>query len=158
VLLLTSRGHLPGPAQGPHEWATARFDGHDWVFRPFTTSDHNYDHGFLDVEPNGLWRVIAPTGPGAQPFGTGGQMVLWTSPDQGASWTKVKELTHDPERNHTYARRPLNAQPDFYALWADGNAREKSESNLYFTDRDGTHVWRLPAQMTGDTVAPEVVE
>jgi hypothetical protein len=41
---------------------------------------------------------------------------------------------------------------------ADGNARKKSESRLYFTDRDGTHVWRLPTTMTGDTAKPEIVE
>ncbi|MHC5537003.1 BNR-4 repeat-containing protein, partial [Singulisphaera rosea] len=125
---------------------------------PFTTSDHNYDHGSLFIEPDGLWRIIAPTDPGPQPFGTGGAMVMWTSPDEGASWTPTRRLTNDPKRNHSYARRPLNAHPDFYALWADGNAREKSDSNLYFTDKPGTHVWRLPAKVAGDSTTPELVD
>ncbi len=157
VLYLTSKGHLPGPEQGPHEWHTARWDGREWVVRPFTTSDHNYDHGSLSIEPDGLWRVIAPTEPGPQPFGTGGDMVMWTSADQGASWTRVKQLTADPVRNHTYARRPLNAHPDFYAIWADGDARERSESSVYFTDRLGARVRRLPIQMTAEHQAPEEV-
>ena len=65
-------------------------------------------------------------------------------------------LTRDSRFNHTYARRPVNAHPDFYAFWADGNTLGLSESNLYFTDRDGTHVWRLPTTMASDFAEPEV--
>ncbi|WP_165074345.1 BNR-4 repeat-containing protein [Paludisphaera rhizosphaerae] len=158
ILYLTSQGYEPGPKNGPHQWRTTRWDGREWIDRPFTTSDHNYDHGPLYIEKDGIWRVIAPTEPGPQPFGTGGDMVLWTSADQGATWTRVKQLTHDKTRNHTYAKRPVNAHPDFYAFWADGDARKKSESSLYFTDRLGTKVRRLPIKMTGDAQVPEDVE
>ncbi len=158
VLFLTSKGHQPGPQNGPHAWHTARWDGREWVVRPFTTSDHNYDHGPLHIEPDGTWRVIAPTEPGPQPFGTGGDLVMWTSPDQGATWTRVKQLTADKARNHTYVKRPVNAHADFYAIWADGDARVKSESNLYFTDRLGTRVRRLPVAMRADVQVPEAVE
>ncbi|WP_337177614.1 BNR-4 repeat-containing protein [Paludisphaera sp.] len=158
ILYLTSKGHQPGPQNGPYEWHTARWDGGEWVVRAFTTSDHNYDHGPLYIEPDGAWRVIAPTEPGPQPFGTGGDLVMWTSADQGATWDRVKQLTADKARNHTYVKRPLNAHPDFYALWADGDAREKSESSLYFTDRLGTKVRRLPVTMTADAQVPETVE
>ena len=82
-------------------------------------------------------------------------MVMWTSHDQGASWTRHKVLTRQSRFNHTYARRPLNAHPDFYALWADGHGREPSESNLYFTDRDGSHTWRLPPRMKDSATRPE---
>ena len=34
-------------------------------------------------------------------------MVMWTSTDQGHTWTKQKQLTHDNERNHSFARQPL---------------------------------------------------
>jgi hypothetical protein len=158
VLFLTSSGHQPGPKAGPHQWHTARWTGTAWEFRPFTTSDHNYDHGSLHVEPDGTWRVVAPTDPGPQPFGTGGEMVMWVSPDRGATWARVKALTANSPRNHTYARRPLDAHPDFYALWADGDARRPSESHLYFTDKAGSKVWRLPAAMTADAERPGPVE
>lgn len=158
ILYLTSKGHLPGPANGPREWFTARWDGESWRIRPFATSDHNYDHGSLSIEPGGSWRIIAPTEPGPQPFGTGGEMVMWVSDDAGESWTKRKQLTSNSPRNHTYARRPLHAYPNFYALWADGDARAKSESSLYFTDRDGTRVWRLPTVMVGDSERPIPIE
>ena len=46
--------------------------------------------------------------------------------------------------------------PQFYALWADGNPLERSESRLYFTDRDGNHVWRLPAHMAEEFAKPDV--
>lgn len=156
ILFLTSKGYNSGPAAGPRAWHTARWTGTDWEFRPFTTSDHNYDHGSLYIEDDGTWRVIAPTEPGPQAFGTGGEMVLWTSKDQGATWVKVKQLTRDSTRNHNYARRPLHAHPDFYALWADGDAFGPSESCLYFTNQTGEMVWRLPARMKEEFAKPEV--
>jgi hypothetical protein len=156
ILYLTSKSHAPGPAAGEREWFTARWTGDRWERRPFTTSDHNYDYGPLYIE-DGQWRVIAPTEPGPQPWTTGGEMVLWTSRDDGATWQKVKQLTRDSQFNHTYARRPVNAHPQFYAVWADGNPRAPSESRLYFTDRDGSHVWRLPEKMEAEIAKPEVV-
>jgi hypothetical protein len=156
ILFLTSKGFEPGPENGPREWQTLRWTGKDWVRRPFTTSGNNYDHGSLYIEPDGTWRVIAPTELGAQPYNPGGNMVMWTSSDEGQTWKKVKQLTHDTQRNHTFARRPLNAHPEFYAFWADGNGREPSESCLYFTNQRGDHVWRLPAKMDGDRAKPEI--
>jgi hypothetical protein len=156
VLYLTSRGFNPGPQSGPFQWHTARWSGKAWEFRPFTTSDHNYDHGSLFIEPDGTWRVIAPTAPGPQPWGTGGDMVMWTSRDQGATWQIVKTLTHDSRYNHTYARKPVNAAPEFYTLWADGSPLEPTPSSLYFSTQDG-RVFRLPARMTGATASPELI-
>jgi len=158
ILFLTSKGFEPGPANGPRLWQTIRWTGSEWVRRPFTTSGNNYDHGSLYIEPDGTWRVIAPTELGPQPYNPGGEMVLWTSTNQGQTWTRVKQLTHNSPRNHTYARRPVNAQPDFYTLWADGHGRQPSESYLYFTNPRGDHVWRLPAKMTGDFAKPTIVE
>ncbi len=155
IMFLTSKGFEPGPENGPREWKTARWTGKDWVIRPFTTSGNNYDHGSLYIEPDGTWRVIAPTDLGPQPYNPGGEMVMWTSLDQGATWKRVRQLTRNSPRNHTYARRPVNAHPDFYALWADGNARQPSESCLYFTNQHGDHVWRLPPTMTADSAKPE---
>ena len=155
ILYLTSKGYEAGPKNDPRQWNTARWTGRHWEIRPFTRSDHNYDFGPLYIEPDGTWRVIAPTEPGPQPYGTGGEMVMWTSPDQGRTWTRAKPLTRGSARNHTYARQPVDAQPDFYALWADGDARKPSESALYFTDKAGSHVWRLPALMPEKFARPE---
>lgn len=156
ILFLTSKGFEPGPANGPRVWKTARWENGGWDMRELTTSLNNYDHGSLYVEPGGVWRVIAPTEAGPQPYNPGGEMVMWTSGDQGKSWHRLKQLTRDSKRNHTYARRPLNAHPAFYALWADGNPRVPSESFLYFTSQAGDHVWRLPAEMTTEFARPEV--
>ena len=157
ILYLTTLGYESGPANGPRTWHTARWTGSDWDIRTVTTSDHNYDFGSLYLEPDGTWRLIAPTDPGPQPFGTGGEVVMWTSSNQGASWERLKTLTQDSVFNHTYVRRPVNAHPDFYDLWADGHAREPSPSRLYFTDREGSHVWRLPEVISGERAQPEVV-
>lgn len=42
------------------------------------------------------------------------------------------------------------------ALWADGDTNEPSPSRLYFTNKVGDHVWRLPERMDGATAKPEV--
>ena len=154
ILYLTAKGWESGPKHGMRQWWTARWTGKQWEIRAAMQSDHNYDFGSLDIEHDGAWRLIAPTEPGPQPWCTGGDMVLWTSPDQGRNWTRVKQLTRDPARNHTYARKPVNAHPAFYALWADGDAKKPSDSDLYFTDRQGKRVWRLPRVMKHDLEKP----
>lgn len=157
ILFMTSKGWQPGPRNDPRIWWTARWTGSAWEIREVCRSDHNYDFGSLYLEPGGLWRLIAPTDPGPQPYGTGGEMVMWISRDRGASWQRLRTLTRNSPRNHSYARKPVNPHPDFYALWADGDTRQPSECRLYFTNRDGTAVWRLPARMTGEFARPERV-
>jgi BNR repeat-containing family member len=156
ILYLTSKGFNPGAASGPFQWHTARWDGRAWVFRASVTSDHNYDHGSLYIEADGTWRIIAPTDAGPQPWGTGGEMVMWTSRDAGQTWERARQLTQGSRYNHTYARKPVGAHPDFYALWADGSPLEPTPSSLYFTTKEG-RVFRLPTMMTGATAKPEPV-
>jgi hypothetical protein len=54
-------------------------------------------------------------------------------------------------------RRPVDAHPDFYAYWSDGNPDRFSECHLYFTNYAGDRMWRLPYTMSGDSAAPEEV-
>lgn len=157
LLYLTSEDWHPGPTGDPRTWTIARHQQGAWEINELFTSDHNYDHGSLYIEPGGVWRIIAPTADGPQPWGTGGDMVLWTSRDDGQSWQEEFQLTHGSQFNHSYARRPVNAHDDFYALWADGNPLEVSESRFYYADRTGTGVWQLPWTMEGDFAAPELV-
>lgn len=156
ILYLTSGGWESGPKNDPRTWQTARWTGSEWDIQGTITSDNNYDSGSLYIERDDLWRIIGPTQPGPQAYNTGGEVAIWTSSDQGKSWTMQKQLTQASEFNHTYCRKPLNAHADFYAIWADGHAREKSPSQLYFTNRQGDHVWRLPAKMSGEFAQPEI--
>jgi hypothetical protein len=66
-------------------------------------------------------------------------------------------VTHDSPMNHNYVRRPVDAHPDFYAYWADGDPDKFSPSRLYFCNRAGDRVWRLPYDMSGDFAKPEPV-
>jgi hypothetical protein len=157
ILYLTSKDHRPGPDGEPRTWMVARWTGSEWLFHRITTSTHNYDTGSLFIDEDGTWRVIGPTGAGPQRWGTGGEMELWTSRDQGMTWAKQRSLTADSTRNHSYARRPRHAHPDFFSWWADGNADTLSESHLYFTNRAGDKVWRLPCDMTEDFAAPAMM-
>ena len=98
------------------------------------------------MEPGGL---SAPTETGPQPYNTGGEVAVWTSGNEGDTWEKVRLATGNSSYNHTYVRRPVNAHPEFYAFWADGHARQQSESRLYFCNSTGEHVFRLPLADVG---------
>lgn len=111
--------------------------------------------GSIYVEANGNWKVIAPTEPGPQPYNTGGEMAMWVSRNEGKKWKKVKQLTKNSIYNQTYPRRAVNANPEFYAFWADGHGRQHSDSRLYFADEKG-NVYILPAKMTGKFAKPEL--
>jgi hypothetical protein len=156
IVYLTSSGFESGPKGGPRRLQMARWTGSRWRYSTIGETDHNYDHGSLYFEGGKRWRVLAPTGAGPQPFGTGGEVEEWISRDDGKSWKRTKALTHGSRYNHTYVRRPLNAHPDFYAIWADGDAFRESESRVYFANRKG-EVFRLPTLMADETARPERV-
>ncbi len=157
ILYVTTGGWEPGPQNGPREWMVAHWTGTEWRYHWITEAYNNYDTGCLHIEEDGAWRLIAPTDLGPQPYNPGGEMVMWLSRDEGETWERVRQLTHDSPYNHTYARIPKNAHPGFYAFWADGHGREESESRLYFCTREGD-VYRLPTKMTGESAPPERVE
>ena len=123
-----------------------------------TTSSHNFDCGALYIEDDGMWRVIGPTEPGPQLWRSGGEVAVWTSNDQGATWKKAQQITHGSAHNHCYVRRVLDAHPEFYGLWADGHGHDKSAPcRLYFCNKAG-EVRRLPQAMSGEFAPPEKVE
>jgi len=142
LMFLTSRGSETGPQSGPRRLRTAQWNGTAWVIRDVLTTTHNYDYGSLYIEA-GAWRLIGPYLPGPQEHGTGGEIGLWVSRDEGATWSLEKEMTRGSACNHTYVRRPQHARPDFYGLWADGHAFEPSPVRLYLCNRAGD-VFRLP--------------
>ena len=84
-------------------------------------------------------------------------MAMWVSEDAGRSWRRARMITRNSTRNHSYARRPFNAHPDFYAFWADGDPDTPSESHLYFANRSGDQVWCLPYEMQVDYAVPSAL-
>ncbi len=48
--------------------------------------------GSLYIEEDG-WKIIGPTDAGPQKLGTGGEMAVWQSNDEGATWVKTQQLT-----------------------------------------------------------------
>lgn len=156
ILFITSLGWQSGPQHDPRTWRLARWTGRTWNISTVATSDNNYDMGSLYIENETTWRIIGPTETGPQAYNTGGEMAMWLSKDKGKTWTRTRRLTRNSERNHTYARRPVNAHPDFYALWADGNGRTTSQSDLYFCDKKG-NVFHLPRQMEDNLTRPQAI-
>jgi len=157
ILVITSKGYQSGPKNDPRTWTTARWTGTQWQIRPAFVSDNNYDMGSLYLEDDGTWRVIGPTETGPQPYNPGGEIAMWVSRDKGLTWKKAGQLSNGSERNHTYARRPVNAHPDFYAIWADGHGRKPSQSSLYFCDKQG-NTYVLPREMDEEFVKPELLK
>jgi hypothetical protein len=156
ILYLTSKGAQPGPNNGARVWKITRWDGAAWQTTDVCESDHNYDTGSLYILPD-RWLIIGPTDPGPQPPGAGGEMVLWTSTDQGKTWSRTRAITHDSRFNHSYARRPDNARDPFFAFWADGDPNAVSESRLYFTNSIGDRVWQLPYDMKEEFATPKQI-
>ena len=154
ILAVVSRHFQPGPKGDPHEWVILRWQNGNWQQHKVCESTHNYDMGSLYIQKNN-WQIIGPTEPGPQRYGTGGEMALWVSKDEGVHWKKQRNITQNSPRNHSYARRPVAAHPDFYAFWADGNANEFSASRLYFTNKKGNKVWVLPYNMDKDMQKPQ---
>ncbi|MFT3935197.1 MAG: BNR-4 repeat-containing protein [Chitinophagaceae bacterium] len=152
ALFVVSRDFKPGPQGDPREWMIAHWKNKQWHFVKVCESTHNYDMGSLYIEGK-QWTIIGPTEAGPQHYGTGGEIALWQSKDAGNSWQKIKQLTQNSTRNHSYVRRPLNAHPDFYGFWADGNPDSLSVSQLYFCNKKG-EVWQLPYTMQTTTVKP----
>ncbi|MBX3180929.1 MAG: BNR-4 repeat-containing protein [Candidatus Hydrogenedentes bacterium] len=157
ILYLTSRGHEPGPENGPREWRVTRWTGGEWATSTVTESDHNYDAGSFYIEGD-RWTVIAPALAGPQPWHTGGEVGLWASTDAGATWALERQVTRDSTGNHSYIRRPHNPRDPFYAFWADADSSAFSPSRIHFTNSGGTRVFTLPYSMEGDDAAPIPVE
>lgn len=153
ILAIISNDFKPGPAGDPREWMVIHWKNNKWNFNKVCVSTHNYDMGSLYIEKD-CWKIIGPTESGPQKFGTGGEIALWESKDEGLTWKKSRNITDKSIRNHSYVRRPLNAHEDFYAFWADGDADKFSESHLYFTNKLGDKVWELPFNMKGDFEKP----
>jgi len=149
ILHLLAPTWRSGPTDPARQFVLARWTGSEWKTSVVTDADNNYDFASLYIETDGTWRIIGTTEPGPQEYNTGGEMAIWISRDQGETWRMVQQVTRDSEYNHTYPRRPLNAHPDFYALWADGSGRELSPSRLYFMTRDGD-AFQLPPVIEGD--------
>ena len=153
VLAVISRDHKPGPQGDPREWTVIHRKNGQWIFNKVCESTHNYDMGSLYIEKD-VWTIIGPTEPGPQKWGTGGEMALWQSNDEGVTWKKIRDMTHNSVYNHSYARRPLNADEDFFVFWADGDADKISASRLYFANKKGDKVWMLPYDMKNDFEKP----
>ena len=152
LLYITSGGFQSGPENDPRTWTLARWTGTQWIYSEITTSDNNYDFGELSIQGPNDWRLIAPTETGPQQFNPGGEIAMWISRDQGATWSRKRQLTSASPHNHTYVRNVINAHPDFVSIWADGHGRKPSGSRFFFSDAKG-NVFQLPQEMD-ETAAP----
>jgi hypothetical protein len=153
ILAIISNDYRPGPGGDPREWMIIHWKNDKWNFHKVCESTHNYDMGSLYIEKK-FWRIIGPTEAGPQKYGTGGEIAMWISNDEGETWEKLRNLTNESLCNHSYVRRPVNAHKDFYAFWADGDADKFSESHLWFSNKNGKKVYILPYEMSNEFKTP----
>jgi hypothetical protein len=146
ILVILSKDFRPGPKGGPREWMIIHWKDNKWNFSKVCESTHNFDMGSLYIDDNG-WRIIGSTAPGPQKYGTGGEIALWVSKNEGADWEMDRNITKNSLNNNSFVRRPMNGQKDFYAIWTDGNADKFSKSSLYFTNDKCNRIWVLPYDM-----------
>ena len=154
ILYLTSADSKPGPAGDPRWLTVAHWTGSEWRFTDVTRANHNYSTGSLYLSDT-EWRIFGPTEKGPQPVGGGGEVAVWISRDEGKTWSKERDVTQSSAMNHNYVRRPVNAQPDFYAYWGDGNPDKLTPSHIFFTNKAGDRVWQLPYEMKGELAKPQ---
>ncbi len=153
ILVILSGDYIPGPSSGAREWIIINWKDQKWNFHKVCQSTHNFDRGSLYIEDN-TWKIIGPTEPGPQKHGTGGEVALWISTDEGTTWVKKLDITSNSTNNNSFVRQPLNPHKDFYALWTDGNADELSKSYLFFTSEQCNKVWILPYEMKKEFERP----
>lgn len=153
ILAIISKDFRPGPVGDPREWTVISWKNGKWEFSKICNMPHNYNLGSLYTAGK-EWKIIGPSDAGPQKYGTGGEMVLWTSSNEGKTWVKSANITYNSIYNNIYARRPFQAGDDFYAFWADGDIEKRSVSHLYFTNSRGDKVWVLPYNMKKDFEKP----
>jgi len=144
---------MPGPSRIPREWVIVKRQDNQWVFNKICETDNNFDAAALHITDR-KWIVTGPSEPGPQKYAAGGEMAVWESTDEGVTWKKVRLITANSKYNNSYARRPLNADKEFYVWWADGNAYEFSESRIYFTNNKFDRVYMLPFRMNRELERP----
>ncbi len=156
MLYVVSPYYEPGPTKPARQWHLTRWTGSEWTTSVITETSHNYDMGSLHVDGN-RWTAFIPSGDGPQLWGTGGEVEMWTTDDGGETWTMQRAVTRESQYNHMYVRRPVDASDPFFALWADGDTEQPGPSRFYFSNRDGSRVWKLPYTMTDDWETPDDV-
>ena len=158
IAYVTSKGFESGPEMGPREFCVARWTGEAWEYSKVTEVDNNYEYAMLYLEDaaNGTLRLVGSFEDGPQAYNTGGEISQWISRDGGATWNKEFQLTRESDVNQCFPRRTVDASPEFYAIWAEGNGRRPSSSEIRFSTKDGA-VYELPREMKEDWEAPILV-
>ena len=158
IAYVTSKGFESGPEMGPRDFCVARWTGEKWEYSKVTEVDNNYEYAMLYPEDSttGTLRLVGSFEDGPQEYNTGGEISQWISRDAGKTWFKEFQLTQKSAVNQCFPRRTINANPEFYAIWAEGDGRKPSSSQLRFSTKEGA-VYELPREMQNDWESPTLV-
>ena len=118
-----SQAALPAPG----EWKLARRSESGWVINSIAPCNHLFDRGCLLVDRAPRLRAFLPVG---HDLHDGGEMVEYSSEDNGHTWELSNEITRDSELSHNYAVRVLGAAQDFQVFWSFGSSEPCGSSAM----------------------------
>lgn len=153
IVAIISSDIRPVQTDQPRELTVIRWKDGKWHFYKVCNIDHNYDMGPIYISED-EWKIVATTGIGPQKNGTGGEIEIFVSTNEGIDWIKQGELTSASIRNNSYPRRPMKVNREFFTFWVDGDANKLSPSQLYFTNQKCNKIWVLPYIMKKDSERP----
>jgi hypothetical protein len=104
---------------GPGEWRAARHNGSEWETSHIAPCDHLFDRGCLVRRQGMPLRAYLPV---AEDGHDGGEILEYSSHDNGCTWELTGLVTDGSEYSHNYAVSVRNAHPDFETMWSYGNS------------------------------------
>jgi hypothetical protein len=150
-------------APGPGEWRAAKHNGSEWVTSHIAPCDHLFDRGCLVLRQGMPLRAYLPV---ADDGHDGGEILEYSSHDNGYTWELTDLVTDGSEYSHNYAVNVRNAHPDFETMWSYGNSAptgahwREDASEVMIHGLDGTigtleygraHAYVLSSALTGPT-------
>ena len=118
-----SQAALPAPG----EWKLARRSEAGWVISSIAPCNHLFDRGCLLVDRAPHLRAFLPAG---KDLHDGGEMIEYSSEDNGLTWELSDQITWNSGLSHNYAVRVLGAAQDFQVFWSFGSSEPCGSSAM----------------------------
>lgn len=157
ILYLNGRPATPGQPP-PAAWTTARFVPRGWESTGLLLASTLADPGQLYFEPANAWRLFTARNAPVAPARRGPKapahedFVAWYTEDQGRSWYRRAAISGNPSDRNVLVR-PVDAQPECYALWITGEVGEGSGQSGD-RERAGTATSTSPASSPATNTRP----
>lgn len=110
---------------GQGEWHLAVHTGGEWRIHRIAPCDHLFDRGAVVIDGPERISAYLPVGENGH---DGGEIAEYASTDGGASWERMKMLTHESRYVHNYVVRVIDRHPEFQVFWSYGPSDQTGSS------------------------------